>query len=65
MKTKKIQARAEIEVPRVPNFLLMTDGQKLPLCAVPDEDLRRIGELWTISLLERSKEQKKVQAEYK
>lgn len=55
---KKIQIRAEVEVPRVPNFLKMTDGQTLPVSAVPDEDLDRIGVLWIEKLKERAKEQR-------
>jgi electron transfer flavoprotein alpha/beta subunit len=56
-RTLTVQAR--VEVPRVPNFLLMTDGQKLPVSAATEDDLRLIGKLWTEALIERAREQRR------
>lgn len=56
--TRQITVKAAICVPRVPNFLIMEDGQKLPLSAVDEEGLRAIGAAWTIDLIARAKEQR-------
>jgi electron transfer flavoprotein alpha/beta subunit len=54
-----LTVKAEIEVPRVPNFLRMTDGQSLPICAVTEEDLRKLGAVWIENLIERARERAK------
>jgi electron transfer flavoprotein alpha/beta subunit len=54
-----LTVKAEIKVPRVPNFLRMTDGQSLPICAVTEEDLRKLGAVWIENLIERAREQAK------
>ena len=48
-----ITVKAEIEVPRVPNFLLYPGG-KLSIADVVDVDLERIGEEWKRDLLHRA-----------
>lgn len=57
MKTYKV--KAEIEIPKPPSFLRMTDGHTLPVSAVDEASLREIGKLWTDALVERAKEQGK------
>lgn len=47
----------QIETPRVPNFLRMSDGQTVPLCAVTDEGLRQLGAEFTEERLARAREQ--------
>ena len=54
-----ITVRAMIQVPRVPNFIIYEGGQ-LQVGELSDEDLRRIGVVWTEALLERAREQRKV-----
>ena len=53
-----LRVTADVECPRVPNFLRMTDGQTLPVSAVDEDGLRRIGEAWTERLIERAAEQR-------
>jgi len=56
---KVFKVTAEIEIPRVPNFLRMTDGQSLPLSAVSEEDLISIADEWKKSLCGRAIEMRK------
>lgn len=53
MKTLTVQAA--VKIPKVPNFLLY-DGGKLPLDAVSEDELRKVGEAWTERLLDRRRE---------
>lgn len=55
---KIVTVTAQVEVPRVPNFLRMTDGQMLPLYAVSDEGLEALGKEWTANLIARAREMK-------
>lgn len=55
--TQKITVTAQVEIPRVPNFLRMTDGKSLPVYAASEKSLREIGALWTEALVQRAKEQ--------
>lgn len=55
---KTINVTAQVEVPRVPNFLLMSDGQKIPISAVTEEGLEEIGKDWTLALINRAREQR-------
>lgn len=54
-----INVEAIIETPKVPNFFIMDNGEKIPISAVKEEYLREIGEMWTESLIRRAKEQRK------
>lgn len=47
----------EIETPIVPNFLRLSDGQSVPLCAVTEDGLREIAKSWTEELLEKARKQ--------
>lgn len=53
----KIRVTMSIEVPIVPNFLRMEDGDSVPLCAVTDEALRELAAAWTEALIARAHEQ--------
>lgn len=53
-----IQVVATVRVPKVPNFLLMDNDQKLPLSAFTEDGLRELGKAWTDNLLKRAKEQR-------
>ena len=55
--SKTLRITAEIEIPRVPNFLTMTDGQTIPISAITEDSLRELGKLWIEALIERAKEQ--------
>ena len=46
----KIQVKAEIETPKVPNFLRRTDGEMMPLNAIDKKDLKLISEAWLVDL---------------
>lgn len=48
---RTIRVVAEVQIPTVPNFLIY-DGGKLSVADVPKEDLKKIGEVWTESLIE-------------
>lgn len=49
---RTLSVKAEVELPMLPNFLRMTDGQSLPIEAVTDDTLRELGAAWTESLVE-------------
>ena len=48
--------KAEIEMPRVPNFLRRTDGETMSIADFADEGLEEIGRLWTENLIKRAQE---------
>jgi len=54
-----VTVTARVEIPRLPNFLRMTDGQTLPIEAIDDESLRYIGQAWSGALLELARERRK------
>ncbi len=51
---KTLTVRATIEVPRVPNYLIIDEHNKLSIADIQPGELRRIGELWTEKLIERA-----------
>ena len=53
---KTIHVKASVQVPRVPNFLIIDDTQKLSIADVPDEDLKYIGAAWIENLIDRAAE---------
>ena len=53
-----LKVKADVEIPRVPNFLLTTGGQKLPVSAVPDDDLRGLAKAWGEKLVANAKRQR-------
>jgi len=56
---KRIQVQAKARVPRVPNFIMLEDGDtKIRIGDINDAGLKNIGKEWTINLLERAKEQR-------
>lgn len=62
MGERTIVTRADVIVPRPPNFLRMAlsmgETNTLPLSALSDESLREIGAAWTEALIERAAEQR-------
>jgi hypothetical protein len=54
---KTIHVELLVDVPKVPNFLRVSDGQSVPVCAVSDDGLREMAKQWTKDLLERASEQ--------
>lgn len=51
--------KADVCIPRVPNFFILTDGSKVPISAISDQGLREVGAAWTEDLVARAKEQAK------
>lgn len=50
---------AEVQVPQVPNFLrtvLAPLASSVPIDALTDDELRRVGEAWTEALIARANE---------
>ncbi len=55
---KTIFVKAEIITPRIPNFLKQTDGSMLPIEAIADSGLRKIGEAFTEELIEKAQKKR-------
>lgn len=56
----KIKVHYNIEVPRVPNYFMLGDGDnKIPISAITEEGLREIGKQWTEALILRAKKMHK------
>lgn len=53
-----LNVKAEIEIPRVPNFIRRTDGVMMAVGDFTDDGLREMAVRWTENLLERAKEQR-------
>lgn len=49
-----VTVKATIAIPRVPNFLMMGEDQKISIADITDEGLRDIGGQWTLNLIERA-----------
>lgn len=47
----KIQVKANVTLPRMPNFLIMEGVGTFGVETFSDEDLQRIGEAWTKELI--------------
>ena len=59
MSQRTLTVTADVQIPRVPNFLRIGDGgdgPMLPIDALSDEDLRFVGAEWTANLLKRADE---------
>ena len=54
----EIQVKATVEIPQVPKFLKMNDGQTIPISAITEEGLREIGEAWTLELINAAAKQR-------
>jgi len=50
---------AKVELPRLPNFLLTTEGGHLPVEALDDESLRSLGQMWACALMEHARARRK------
>lgn len=55
--TRTMTVKAAVQVPTVPNFLLLEDGQKLPLSAFSDAGLRGVAKEWGEAMVARKREQ--------
>lgn len=53
-----LTVKAEVELPRVPNFLRMADGQTIPVSAITEEGLRQLGAEWITALIANAKRQR-------
>jgi hypothetical protein len=53
---KTITVRASVDVPKVPNYLIIDSDHKLSIADVPDDELKYIGQAWTEALIERAAE---------
>ncbi len=56
---KTISVVAHVEIPTVPNFLMMSDGQRLSIAAVTEEGLKEIGKEWTLALVNKARDKRK------
>ena len=54
----RITVTAEVEIPRPPNFVRMTDGQSLPISALSADALEELADEWRKALLRRAGEQR-------
>lgn len=52
--SRTIVTRCDVEIPRVPNFLLYGTNDKISIADVSDKSLREIGRQWTQRLLKRA-----------
>lgn len=50
---KTIKVTADVEIPKVPNFLLMDNKQQISIADVTTGGLKKIGEAWTKQLVDR------------
>ena len=48
---KDLQVTVQAEVPSVPNFIRLSDGQTFPVHAFTVKDLKKIGKEWTEALI--------------
>lgn len=60
-KTVKLQNRGweECKIPQVPNFIIRpSDNFPIPIAELSDTQLRKIGEAWTASLIEKAQKRR-------
>lgn len=57
---KIVTVKANVEIPRVPNFFRQPDGGTLPIEAVTDEGLKKIGRAFTQELLEQAQKKRAI-----
>lgn len=55
---EEVNVTASINIPKVPNFFITENGNSIPISAVEDSELRRIGSIWIENLIKRAKEQR-------
>lgn len=61
----KITVKAEIEIPRLPNYVKLAgfgDDTKLDVADISDESLASLGEAWTAALLVHARERRALRA---
>jgi len=57
-----VKITAEIELPKIPNHLRLTNGSSIPIEAITEAELKALGKLWTAALIERAAERRKGEA---
>jgi hypothetical protein len=62
--TTTINVTASVITPRVPNFIQQVNGTWLPLCALSEDGLKKLGDAFTKELLDRAKAQSKDPDQY-
>lgn len=56
--TITLDLEQQFKVPRVPNFIILVNGNKIPLKEFSNHELDKIGEAFTKNLKERASEQR-------
>ena len=59
LKKRTLSVKAEIKIPSMPNFFIMSDGQSIPVQAVTEDALREIGAAWTEALVQHAAKRRK------
>lgn len=57
-KKMEININAHVKIPRVPNFISLKNGEKVPISAIKEDYLQEIGKEWTANLITRAREMK-------
>lgn len=60
-KDLKVNIEERLNIPMVPNFIQKTDKELICLKDIEDSILEQIGKAWTENLIERKREQLKMQ----
>lgn len=56
MASRKIRVQATVEIPKVPNFLRMSDGSTISVSDIEESGLEEVGKAWTHELIARARE---------
>ena len=60
MKVHKVTA--DVEIPKVPNHLRLTNGSRIAIEAIGESELKAIGKAWTAALVEQAAGRRKTVA---
>ena len=55
----KTTLEVEVQVPRLPNFIIAIDGTSIPVQKFSDADLLEIAQRWTEMLIEKARHDRK------
>lgn len=55
---KTVEVKTHVKVPKVPNFVFMTNGHKMRVGDLDEETLEALGRGWTDALKENARRQK-------
>jgi hypothetical protein len=53
-----LSVRIQLKIPTLPNFISTLDGRPLDVKDIPDDTLRKIGQMWTDKLLQHARKRK-------